>query len=100
MWAFGTRNYPGGLGEVVFHDEDTQPLAGFLRRSEKASSKTTKVIYNCLPPEEWGDDLPRRSSFKGTYPPALQEQVLVNWTAYGFPPNPDDSRSIALGYVR
>lgn len=84
VWAFATRNYPGSKGEVTFNDESTNPLVAFLQQSEKMSMHTTKVIYNCLPPDEWGDRLPQRSSFKGAYPKELQDNVLLNWQAYGF----------------
>lgn len=84
VWAFATRNHPGSAGVAIFNDEDTNPLVAFLRSDEKMSMKTTKVVYNCLPPEEWGDELPKRSSFTGTYPQALQDKVLQNWQAYGF----------------
>lgn len=84
VWAFATRNHPGSVGVALFNDEDTNPLVAFLRNDEKMSMKTTKVVYNCLPPEEWGDELPKRSSFTGTYPQALQDKVLQNWKAYGF----------------
>ena len=84
VWAFATRNYPGSKGEVVFNDASTNPLVAFLTKDEKMSMHTTKVIYNCLPPDDWGDQLPQRSSFAGTYPEALQASVLQNWQAYGF----------------
>ncbi|MBW4579889.1 MAG: UbiD family decarboxylase [Tildeniella nuda ZEHNDER 1965/U140] len=84
VWAFATRNYPGSKGEVIFNDEATNPLVAFLEQSEKMSMHTTKVIYNCLPPDEWGDKLPQRSSFTGAYPKDLQERILQNWQAYGF----------------
>lgn len=84
VWAFATRNYPGSAGEVVFNDEATNPLVAFLRTDEKMAMHTTKVVYNCLPPDDWGDALPVRSSFAGAYPPALQARVLANWAAYGF----------------
>ena len=84
VWAFATRNYPGSGGEAFFNDESTNPLVAFLRKDEKMSMHTTKVIYNCLPPDEWGDQLPQRSSFGGAYPQELQQQVLNNWQAYGF----------------
>lgn len=84
VWAFATRNYPGSKGEVIFNDEATNPLVAFLEQSEKMSMHTTKVIYNCLPPDEWGDKLPQRSSFAGAYPKSLQESILQSWQAYGF----------------
>ncbi len=84
VWAFATRNYPGSKGEVIFNDESTNPLVAFMQQSEKMSMHTTKVIYNCLPPDEWGERLPQRSSFSGTYPQALHDSILQNWQAYGF----------------
>jgi UbiD family decarboxylase len=83
-WAFATRNHPGPLGEVVFEGAGTNPLVAFLRDDEKMSMSTTKVIYNCLPPDEWEGRLPKRSSFKAAYPSLLQEKVLKNWRVYGF----------------
>ncbi len=84
VWAFSTRNHPGQQGEVVFNNESTNPLVAFLKSDEKMSMHTTKVIYNCLPPEEWKDALPKRSSFRGAYPTEIQEKVLRNWKEYGF----------------
>lgn len=71
VWALSTRNYPSSKGEVVFNDESTNPLVAFLPKDEKMSMYTTKVIYNCLPPDDWGDQLPQRSSFTGAYPIVL-----------------------------
>jgi len=84
VWAFATRCHPVH-GEIAFDREATSPLVAFLEASEKHTGRTTKVVYNCLPPEEWGDRLPRRCSFAHNYPPALQARVLANWTSYGFP---------------
>jgi len=49
------------------------------------TGRTTKVGYNCLPPEDWGDRLPGRTGFKWNYPKELQAKVIANWAAYGFP---------------
>ena len=84
VWAFATRSHPGPRGEVLINEASTNPLVAFLTGDEKMSMHTTKVIYNCLPPDEWGDRLPKRSSFTGTYPRTLQQKVIQNWTAYGF----------------
>jgi len=92
VWAFATRNHPGSQGELVFNDESTNPLVAFLDDAEKMSMQTTKVIYNCLPPDQWGDKLPLRSSFAGVYPQSVQQKVLANWERYGFPPVRDPSR--------
>lgn len=85
VWAFATRNHPGSRGELLFDDENTNPLVAYLDGSEKHALRTTKAIYNCLDPEELGGKLPKRSSFRFTYPPAIQERVLANWAAYGYP---------------
>lgn len=60
-------------------------MVAFLKSAEKPSGISTKVVYNCLPPDEWGDRLPKRSSFAGVYPEPIREKVLSNWqTTYGF----------------
>src|SRR5579864_1295930 len=85
VWAFATRCHPGS-GEIHFNKESTSPLVAFLETSEKTASSTCKVVYNCLPPEDWGDRLPLRTSFAHNYPKELQEKVIANWKSYGFPP--------------
>lgn len=88
VWAFATRNHPGSQGELVFNDENTNPLVAYLDGAEKHALRTTKVIYNCLDPEHLGGKLPRRSSFAFSYPPELQEQVLLKWTSLGYGTSP------------
>jgi UbiD family decarboxylase len=83
IWAFATRCHPGE-GEVVFHHTPVYPLIAFTTKSEKVTHDGTKCVYNCLGPEDWGDTLPERSSFRFAYPKDLQEKVLANWQAYGF----------------
>ena len=83
VWAFATRCHPLS-GEIHFNAESTSPLVAFLQSSEKQSGRTTKVVYNCLPPEDWGDRLPVRCSFTHNYSKALQEKVIANWRSYGF----------------
>jgi 4-hydroxy-3-polyprenylbenzoate decarboxylase len=84
VWAFATRCHPVH-GEIAFDKEATSPLVAFLESSEKLSGRTTMVVYNCLPPDEWGDRLPMRCSFAHNYSGELQQHVLANWSAYGFP---------------
>jgi UbiD family decarboxylase len=83
VWGFATRCHPVS-GEIHFNREATSPLVAFLESSEKMTGQTTKVVYNCLPPAEWGDKLPVRTSFARNYPPDLQQKVIKNWTSYGF----------------
>jgi UbiD family decarboxylase len=84
VWAFATRNHPGSRGELLFNDENTNPLVAYLDGSEKQAFRTTKVIYNCLDPEELNGKLPKRSSFHFTYPKEIQDRVLNTWAAYGY----------------
>jgi 3-polyprenyl-4-hydroxybenzoate decarboxylase len=84
VWAFATRNHPGSRGELVFYDENTNPLVAYLDGSEKMALRTTKVIFNCLDPEELGGKLPKRSSFQFAYPAKLQTRILANWSTCGY----------------
>lgn len=84
VWAFATRNHPGSQGELVYNDENTNPLVAYIDDAEKAALRTTKVIYNCLDPEHLNGKLPKRSSFRFTYPQELQAKVLRDWAAYGY----------------
>jgi UbiD family decarboxylase len=83
VWGFATRVRPIS-GEHFFNHEATAPLVAFLTAGEKFSFDSTKVVYDGLAPEEWGERLPKRTSFKHNYSQELQEYVLQNWQAYGF----------------
>jgi UbiD family decarboxylase len=83
VWAFATRCHPVA-GEIHFDNEATSPLVAFLENSEKISGRTPKVVYNCLPPEDWAGKLPKRTSFKYNYSADLQARVLSRWGEYGF----------------
>jgi UbiD family decarboxylase len=82
VWSFATRCHPM-LGNVTFGSVPAPPLIAYLRASEKMSASTGKVIYNCLPPDEWGDKLPTRSSFAHAYPEEIRRRVLSRWEAFG-----------------
>jgi UbiD family decarboxylase len=84
MWAFMTRCHPCEHGEIFFNNQSIFPLVAYLTNAEKVSANTNKVVFNCLPPDEWGDKLPRRSSFNHIYPQAVREKVVASWKAYGF----------------
>jgi UbiD family decarboxylase len=83
VWAFATRCHPL-MGHVTFDQTPAAPLLAYLRRSEKISSTTGKIVYNCLPPDEWGEALPIRASFRHGYPPAIVARVKQRWNEYGF----------------
>lgn len=85
VWAFATRNHPGPQGELMFGNENTNPLVAYLGEDEQKRLRTTKVIYDCLDPEHLRGKLPRRSSFAHIFPPELQAKVLADWSASGYP---------------
>lgn len=83
VWGFATRVRPVS-GERFFMKESTGTMIAFLEASEKVSGQTTKVVYDGLAPEEWGERLPVRVSFAHNYSKELQERVVRNWPLYGF----------------
>ena len=42
----------------IFDHDPVDPLVAYLRQPEKISATTGKIVYNCLPPDEWGEALP------------------------------------------
>jgi 4-hydroxy-3-polyprenylbenzoate decarboxylase len=79
VWAFATRGHP--RGQFLFPEEKMLPLVAFLTSEERKAARGTKVIYNCLLPE---NGALRRSSFRYAWPPEIQEQVVRNWKRYGY----------------
>jgi UbiD family decarboxylase len=96
VWAYATRCHPV-TGPVFFHDEpdSAAPLLIFSSAAEKFALRSSKVVYDSLPPD--GQKLPRRSSFAHIYPASIQERVLARWGEYGFAAsNNNDGRSALL----
>jgi 3-polyprenyl-4-hydroxybenzoate decarboxylase len=83
VWAFATRCHPF-TGHAAFEQIDAAPLLAYLRKSEKVSGETGKIVYNCLPPDEWGERLPIRASFRHGYPAEIVARVERRWIEYGF----------------
>jgi UbiD family decarboxylase len=83
VWAFATRCHPL-MGHAVFDHIAAAPLLAYLRTSEKVSAETGKIVYNCLPPYEWGEALPIRASFRHGYPAEIVDRVKTRWAEYGF----------------
>ena len=83
VWAFATRCHPL-KGHSMFGHKPADPLVAYLRQSEKICATTGKIVYNCLPPDEWGEVLPIRASFHHGYPPEIVDRVMQRWSEYGF----------------
>ena len=83
VWAFATRCHPF-LGHASFEHIAAAPLLAYLRKAEKVASNTGKIVYNCLAPDEWGEALPMRASFRHGYPAEIVDRVRRRWSEYGF----------------
>ena len=70
-------------GHAVFECIAAAPLLAYLRTSEKRSARTGKIVYNCLPPDEWGEKLPVHASFRHGYPQAIVARFTDLWQEYG-----------------
>jgi 4-hydroxy-3-polyprenylbenzoate decarboxylase len=85
VWAFATRCHPEH-GQVFFPNQAVLPLVAYLGPDERQRARTTKVVYNCLPPDDLPpEQRPRRSSFRHLWPREVQEKVIRDWQKYGYP---------------
>ncbi|WP_454632948.1 hypothetical protein [Bradyrhizobium cenepequi] len=71
------------MRHAVFDHIAAAPLLAYLRKSEKISASTGKVVYNGLPPDEWGEVLPIRA-FRHGYPADIVKRFKKRWSEYGF----------------
>ncbi|MFE5589619.1 UbiD family decarboxylase [Streptomyces sp. NPDC056549] len=80
VWAMATRCHPG-TGEHYLPDAPGIPMVPYLTPDEARAAKGGKSITDCLLPDDFRGTT---ASFRGSYPPALQQHVLDNWTTYGY----------------
>jgi UbiD family decarboxylase len=83
VWAFATRCHPL-RGHALFGRHPIDPLVAYRRTSGKIAATTGRIVYNCLPPDDWGEVLPIRASFRHGYPPEIVDRVKRRWSEYGF----------------
>jgi 4-hydroxy-3-polyprenylbenzoate decarboxylase len=61
------------------------PLVAFLDAEERKQARGTKVVYNCLLPDDLpAEQRPRRSSFRHLWPSEIQEKVIRDWKRFGY----------------
>ena len=86
MHALGTRLHPIE-GISASSDRVGWSLVPYLSAQERTTEKLSTLVCDCTWPAKWtkADDIPVRTSFKTSYPKALQEDVIAKWKAYGFP---------------
>lgn len=84
VWALATRCHPE-RGRLVFSNEPVLPLVGYLSPEERRSRRSTKVIYNGLPPDDMPPaHRPKRSSFAHAWPREIQERVIRSGKDNGY----------------
>ena len=84
--ALCTRCHPVRDIRVYEHSVGTA-LYPFLSGHERRYAKGAQVLFDCTWPLDWDpvNEVPRLVSFRTVYPQEIQEKVLANWEAYGFP---------------
>jgi len=84
--ALCTRCHPVRDIRVYEHAVGTA-LYPFLSAHERKYAKGAQVLFDCTWPLDWDplNEVPRLVAFRSVYPKEIQEKVLANWEAYGFP---------------
>ena len=86
VWAFAAKHTPSD-GVHLYPGRPMVNLPVFLPAADRATFKTTKVIYNCLLREDLQTHAPpMRSTFSAEWPAEIQERVLERWSEYGYRP--------------
>ncbi len=80
LWAVTTRCHPIGSRMMV----GREPVSVQAIPPDHNLRQAEKIVFNGLPPEEWGEMLPFRASFKEGYPEWVTDRVLERWQQYGF----------------
>ncbi|MBI2848670.1 MAG: UbiD family decarboxylase [Chloroflexi bacterium] len=83
MWALTTRCHPD---RGIF----SMPAVGgglvsFLSPEERRQNLGASVLFDCTWPKEWPKEaVPVKASFDVLWPQEVQDQVIKNWTNYGY----------------
>ena len=83
IFAFATRCDPL-LGDVTIGRLPMRGPPTCRRPGERVAAGTRIIVCNGLPPDQWGEAMPIRASFRYAYAPELVHRVLRRWTEYGF----------------
>ncbi|MBM4422258.1 MAG: phenylphosphate carboxylase subunit alpha [Chloroflexi bacterium] len=84
--ALCTRCHPAN--DIHIHKNSVgTALNPYASAHERRYSMGSKVVFDCLWPPDWDpvNEVPTLVSFRTVYPKEIQEKVLANWSAYGFP---------------
>ncbi len=87
LHAAMSKTHPAN-GLQIFGLAPGHPLVPFLDLHDKMHARGAAITFDATTPQNWGanTDVPRRSSFRTSFPDAVQTQVLANWEKdYGLP---------------
>ena len=88
VWAYASRSHPA-RDTLALEDQPMLNLPIFLTADEKARSRATKVVHNCLVADRtkpFGNL--ERVTFGDGWPQDIRSRVVSNWSRYGFPTAP------------
>lgn len=88
VWAYASRGHPVH-DTLALEDQPMLNLPIFLTADEKARSRATKVIHNCLVADRAKPfGILERVTFEEGWPENIRSRVVSNWSRYGFPTIP------------
>jgi len=70
---------------IHFPERPVLSLPVYLDAAEKRAGATTKVLYNCLPPDGVADGAATLLTLRDGWPAPLAERVVADWGRYGYP---------------
>ena len=84
LHALVTKCHPY-RGIVRLESSPTTSLIPFLNHHERQYRLGAKVYFDCTWPLDWDpSDVPKRVSFRDSYPAEIQEKALAKWRKYGY----------------
>lgn len=82
--ALVTKCHPG-RGIVKLEHSREQALLPFLTRHEQRYLLGARAYFDCPCPPDWAlEDIPKKCTFKTTYPSEIQEKALTILERYGY----------------
>lgn len=84
VWALATRCHPE-RGQKLFTGLPVPPLQVYLDAEERRTNISSKVVFDCLWPDEMKPEArPVPMTFREGWPADIQERVVRDWTRYGY----------------
>jgi 4-hydroxy-3-polyprenylbenzoate decarboxylase len=82
--ALSVKSHPR-RGTTIIDNAYNCQLAPFLPIEHRGIGFGANILHDCTWPKEWKPEhIPKKTSFKTSYPEELQNKVLSLWDEYGF----------------